>query len=391
MNRMKAEEKKETGADSTTLKKKREGRARSLSSFARGLMEECKRLGLNVEAERAVVAVSGGADSTALLLALDELVKAGHVTLDVMVAHLDHGLRGEAGAEDARWVAELAAAHGFKSLIGCADVGARAALSVDNLEQAARRARYEFLVGAASKFKARFVLAAHTMDDQAETVLLRLMRGSGAEGLGGIETVRALDQESGALLVRPLLGWARRAQTEEYCMERGVVARIDSMNVDERFARVRVRRSLLPLMTSFNGRVVEALARTASLLRDDDAALCSFAERLLEEASAGATGEDESEADERAAFDASGSSALRVDVLREAPRGLLRRALRLWIARGRGDTRRLELVHLRGVEALLEGERGGRSALLPGGAKVYRKRGWIHLLTKRVEKGAAPV
>jgi hypothetical protein len=126
-------------------------------------------------------------------------------------------------------------------------------------------------------------------------------------------------------------------------------------------------------------------------LRDDDAALCTFAERLLEEASAGAAGEDEREADERGALSASGSSALRVDVLREAPRGLLRRALRLWIARGRGDTRRLELVHLRGVEALLEGERGGRSALLPGGAKVYRKRGWIHLLTKRVEKGAAPV
>jgi tRNA(Ile)-lysidine synthase len=396
MNAMKAAEKKEAGSNSKTLMKKRGGGARSLSSFARGLLDEWKRLGLTITSERVVVAVSGGADSTALLLALEELITSSHFTLEVIVAHLDHSLREEAGADDARWVAELAQEHSFKSLIGCADVGERAALSLDNLEQAARRARYEFLAGAASKFDARFVLTAHTMDDQAETVLLRLMRGSGAEGLGGMETVRALDQESGALLVRPLLGWARRAQTEEYCRERRVVTRVDPMNADEKFARVRVRRSLLPLMMSFNGRVVEALARTASLLRDDDAALCLFAERLLEEASAcGASGEDDREEDERSAVHtsthASDSSALRVDVLRDAPRGLRRRALRVWLARGRGDTRRLELVHLRAVETLLEGERGGRSALLPGGARVYRKRGWIHLLTKRVEKGAAPV
>jgi tRNA(Ile)-lysidine synthase len=375
--------------------------------FARRLMAEWKRVGLRVAASgRVVVAVSGGADSTALLLALDELVRAELFTQEVMVAHLDHGLRGEAGAADARWVAELAARLNFKAETGSANVGERAALSVDNLEQAARRARYEFLAGAASKFEARLVLTAHTMDDQAETVLLRLMRGSGAEGLGGIETVRALDQKSEVLLVRPLLRWARRAMTEEYCRERGVEARVDAMNVDERFARVRVRRALLPLMLSFNGRVVEALSRTAELLRDDARALGLFAEKLLEEASAfesqgdvkerdkaGLSGlvRDERGADALELKRASDSSPLRVDVLRDAPRGLRRRALRVWIARGRGDTRRLELVHLLGVEALLEGSRGGRVALLPGGARVRRKRGWLYLETKRVEKGAAPV
>src|SRR5207302_519582 len=109
------------------------------------------------------------------------------------------------------------------------------------------------------------VLTGHTLDDQAETVLMRLLRGSGAEGLGGIEAQRALVEGDEVLLARPLVGWARRVQTVEYCRERHVEFRVDEMNVDERFARVRVRQELLPLMESFNPRVVEALARTAEL------------------------------------------------------------------------------------------------------------------------------
>lgn len=392
---------------SRSLQKKREDGGRSLSGFARHLLEEWKRLRLPLGgALRVLVAVSGGADSTALLLALEELVREGRLTLEFIVAHLDHGLRGEAGAADARWVAELADRLCFKALVGYADVRERAALSRDNLEQAARRARYEFLAGAASESQARFVLTAHTMDDQAETMLLRLMRGSGAEGLSGIGKVRALAPDSEVLLVRPLLGWARRALTQEYCRARGIEVRVDSMNEDERYARVRVRRQLLPLMLSFNGRVVEALSRTAELLREDAFALGVFAERLLEEASAGASVEDVREPEGASPSGASTGEAghepwggerasvfppLRVDVLKSAPKGQRRRALRAWLARGRGDTRRLELVHLLAVEALLEGERGGRFALLPGGARVYRKRGWLYLLTKKVEKGAAPV
>lgn len=363
----------------------------SVSDFARSLWREWERLGLPFAGEGLVVAVSGGADSTALMLALAELVKCGKFACEVRVAHLDHALRGEAGAADARWVAELAATHGFEASLGRADVSERARSGADNLEQAARRARYEFLAGVAAEWGARFVLTAHTMDDQAETVLLRLLRGSGAEGLGGIEPVRALDQKSEVMLVRPLLSWARRSVTEEYCARQGVVQRVDEMNTDERFARVRVRRVLLPLMASFNGRVVEALSRTAELLRDDDAALSLFAETLLEEAGAGAVGALSTGSGAPDSSLTSDSAPLRVDVLRDAPKGLRRRALRLWLARGRGDTRRLELVHLRAVESLLEGERGGRVALLPGGATVYRKRGWLYLDAKRVEKGAGPV
>jgi tRNA(Ile)-lysidine synthase len=346
--------------------------------FAQRLYAEWKRLELPAKDERIVVAVSGGADSMALLLALDELLRTGRLALAVTVAHLDHGLRAEAGESDAQWVEAVAARLGYEAALGHAAVKMRAAESGDNLEQAARRARYEFLARVAWERKARLVLAAHTMDDQAETVLMRLLRGSGAEGLSGIEAVRKLFEDKDVLLVRPLLHWARRAETEAYCLERGVEARVDALNADERFARVRVRKTLLPLMQTFNGRVVEALARTAQLLREDASALEMAATELLNAASVDAVA-------------AQAVSPLRVDVLRCAPLALRRRALRLWIARGRGDLRRMEMTHLVAVERLLKGERGGRRIELPGGSVVSRKRGLIYFDVKRVEKGDAAV
>ncbi|HKR00295.1 MAG TPA: tRNA lysidine(34) synthetase TilS [Pyrinomonadaceae bacterium] len=343
--------------------------------FAQRLLAEWKRLALPMVGERVVVAVSGGADSTALLLALDELGQTSRLTLKLTVAHLDHSLRGRAGGADARWVAELAARLGCEIELGKAPVKRRAVETGDNLEQAARRARYCFLAGVADKTGARVVLTAHTLDDQAETVLMRLLRGSGAEGLGGMEPVRALDSQSGVVLARPLLRWARRAETESYCLEREVSFRRDEMNEDERFARVRVRRRLLPLMESFNPRAAESLARTAELLREDAAFLTTAAEELLK--TAGEAGEG--------ATDGSGvatGETLDVNVLARAAAAVRRRALRLWISSGRGDLRRLELVHLLGVEKLLEGERGNRRAELPGGSFVERRRGRLRLHVK---------
>jgi tRNA(Ile)-lysidine synthase len=350
------------------------GRAQKrLSGFAGALLKEWKRLGLHVTDERVVVAVSGGADSVALVLALGELMKGGQLGVEVMVAHLDHGLRGEAGRKDARWVEALADSLEFEVVVGAVAVKERAARTGDNLEQAARRARYEFLAEVAATCESRVVVTGHTMDDQAETVLLRLLRGSGAEGLSGMEAVRVLDAASGILLARPLLGWARRAATEKYCRERDVEFRVDEMNEDESFARVRVRRQLLPLMETFNPRVVESLSRAGELLREDAAALKLAAAELLKLAR-------EEEQVVRSEGEASVAGSLSVDILNGAPAAVRRRALRLWIAEGRGDLRRLELVHLLGVEKLLAGERGGRRAELPGGSFVERRRGRLRFL-----------
>jgi tRNA(Ile)-lysidine synthase len=337
-----------------------------LSRFAQSLWREWKRLDLPLKNASLVVAVSGGADSTALLLALDELIQKKKLKSDLRVAHLDHGLREGASKEDARWVKALAKKLGYRATIGKAEVRKQASKTRDNLEQAARRARYEFLARTAKKKGAGFVLTAHTMDDQAETMLLNLVRGSGTDGLGGIEPLRRLNGEGKAQLARPLLTWARRADTEQYCRARGVEFLTDPMNVDEQFARVRVRQKLLPLMQTFNSRIVEALSRTADLLREDKAALNSAAERLLELA-----------CEDAATNSYSSSARLRVDLLAIVPVAVRRRALRQWIAQGRGDLRRIELVHVLAVEGLLSGNRGGRTIELPGGAKVSRRRGWL--------------
>jgi tRNA(Ile)-lysidine synthase len=202
------------------------------------------------------------------------------------------------------------------------------------------------------------------MDDQAETVLLRLMRGSGADGLCGIRPIRTLEAKGRVLLIRPLLSWAKRLRTEDYCRERRVQYRVDEMNEDETFARVRVRKQLLPLLQrAFNPRAIEALARTAELLSEDSATLNAAAAALLAEATVHTPDNEQ-------------PPPLRASILGPAPSALRRRALRQWIAAARGDLRRLEMTHLLAVESLLESERGGRTIELPGGATVTRKR-WL--------------
>ncbi|MER3429314.1 MAG: tRNA lysidine(34) synthetase TilS [Pyrinomonas sp.] len=334
------------------------------SEFARKLWRELRRLGL--DAGRSVIAVSGGSDSVALLLALDELIKTVGLRIEPVVAHLDHALR-PTSAEERSAVAELASTLGYECETARIEVERLAGEKGGNLEQAARRARYEFLAETARRYHARAVLVAHTMDDQAETFLLRLIRGSGAEGLSGMARVRQLGPE--VLLVRPLLSWARKSATESYCRARGVAFFSDPSNRDERYARARVRHQLIPLLETFNPRVVETLARTADLLREDNEVLAAEATNLLA----------------RATASGDGASPLNVATLAAAPTALRRRALRLWIKRQRGDLRRIESVHIAAVDLLLEGERGGRVVELPGASIVERRRGLLFFRRKSAD------
>ena len=369
-----------------------------LSAFALNLLEEWRRLELPLAEAGVVVAVSGGADSTALLLGLDELIKTAKLRVELTIAHLDHGLRNESQA-DSEWVAQLAEELGYEIVVSRAKITGRANAKrkpeapttrskakptkakpnapPENLEQAARKARYAFLQKTAEKKHSHLVLTAHTLDDQAETILMRLLRGSAAEGLSGTPAVRELERGSPVKLVRPLLSWARRSDTEAYCRQHQIDFRVDEMNDDEAFSRVRVRKQLLPLMKSFNNRVVEALSRTAALLNEDAVALADEAVRLLHLAS------DLSERNSE-----TGAPALSVTVLRQAPSAVRRRALREWILRARGDLKRVEMVHLIGIEKLLEGERGGRVAELPDGMQVTRRRGLLELSQKKKLKKA---
>lgn len=332
-----------------------------VSQFSRLLFIEWRKLRLPAANDTVVVGVSGGADSTALLLALNELRSASKLSTNICVAHLDHKLRPTSG-KDARWVSALAAKLGYECVIGRSKVAEIARANHDNLEQAARQARYAFLERTAKRKSAKYVLTAHTMDDQAETVLMRLMRGSAGAGLGGMDAMRPLANGS-IHLVRPLL-WARRRDTESYCRFRKAEYLVDETNSDPALSRVRVRQQLLPLMQSFNNRIVEALSRTAAQLREDRAVLFSGADELLQRAS-GSGGDEEGETK---------APPLNVKLLANEPPALRRRALRQWLSEARGSTRRLEMVHLLAVEKLLEGDTGGRTVELPGGGRVKRSK-----------------
>ena len=331
-----------------------------LSKFARSVRVAWKELNLPANDATVVVGVSGGADSTALLLALDELIKNDKLNVKLVVAHLDHGLRKDSSS-DARWVTKLAKELGHVVVVGKAQLKTAAGKRAANLEQAARSKRYDFLLRTANRSKSNVVLTAHTLDDQAETVLLRLLRGSAAEGLSGALAVRPIKDGSAVKLARPLVSWCRRSDTEDYCTMLSIVFRVDEMNDDEAFSRVKIRKQLLPLMESFNNRIVEALSRTASLLNEDATVLSEQAAELLKLATDVQPNNIETKL-----------TSLNVKVLLQAPAALRRRALRQWLADGRGNLKRLEMSHLLAVEKLLNG-RGGSIVELPGSFRVTRK------------------
>ena len=219
-----------------------------------------------------VVALSGGADSLALAAATAfEAPKAGVTAVAVIV---DHGL--QEGSMDAAAAASITAQRlGLEARVVRVDVGA-----AGGPEAAARTARYGALRAAAQDLAAAAVLTGHTLDDQAETVLLGLARGSGARSLQGMATASDLD---GVLLLRPLLE-VRRATTAAACSAEGLEPWTDPQNSDARFARVRVRDAVLPLLESELGPgIAEALARTAAQLREDSDAFDEMIDETIED------------------------------------------------------------------------------------------------------------
>lgn len=224
-----------------------------------------------------LVAVSGGADSVALLRALWALRGSGPGR--VVAAHLNHGLRGEQSDADEAFVRELCGRLGVGCEVGRTEVARLAKQQGDGLEAAGRVARYRFLAEAAGRIGARFVATAHTADDQAETILHRIVRGTGLRGLSGIRRVRPLGP---AVLIRPLLQF-RRAELRAYLHELKQPYRDDVSNADLRLTRNRIRHELLPrLAADFNPRVVEALLRLGGLASEAREVLAGLAEKLCE-------------------------------------------------------------------------------------------------------------
>ncbi len=215
--------------------------------------------------QRLAVAVSGGADSVALLRRLIEEHHALGIVLSV--AHVHHGIRGAAADEDEEFVGSLAAAHGLPFHIHHADAPAAAVTLHETLEEAARNLRYAFFRELITGGSVDAVATAHTLDDQAETVLFKLLRGAWTEGLSGIHPV--LPVESGGIL-RPFLE-NNRSTIEAWLLGLQQPWREDASNQDMAHTRNRIRWELLPLLRTFNPQIAAQLARLASISADEEA------------------------------------------------------------------------------------------------------------------------
>ncbi len=226
--------------------------------------------------DRVCVAISGGADSTALLLALHE-VNSEKTPLGIVVsaAHVHHGLRGADADADEAFVRELCGRLGVPLTVFRVDTAARQAAEGEGLEEAARELRYEALRGLMAAGAVDVVTTAHTLDDQAETVMMKLLRGAWTEGLGGIspEMQGIGNREQGVgktRIVRPLLG-VRRLDVEVFLKSREQAWREDASNRDVSLTRNKVRHELMPVLRGFNPGVDESLARMAEIARDEEA------------------------------------------------------------------------------------------------------------------------
>jgi tRNA(Ile)-lysidine synthase len=298
-----------------------------------------------------VAALSGGPDSVALLDALLRVARKAGMT--VVAAHLDHALRTDARV-DARFCEELCdrlkvrlrSGRSWPNLKSVRDGG---------LEEAARLVRYSFLRRVAREEHASAIVLGHTLDDQAETVLMRLVRGSGALGLSAM---RMWDGE----LLRPLLD-TRREAILAHLSARQLPYRIDATNTDTAFLRNRVRHELLPLLKEkFNPNITEALGRTARTLSEEHSALREVAAQLLDRAAASSV--------EGAAFE--------LAILKAAPEGLGKTALREALRRF-GGLRSVSFVHIENLWDLLNKGRGGSSLPLPGSRTATVTRGRLVL------------
>jgi len=241
-----------------------------MTSLAARVLASIRRRRLCDRHARIVAAVSGGADSVALAHLLAELSHAAALSV-VGVAHLDHALRGDEAVRDREFCRTLAANLGLPFDVEQIDVAGEAAASGESVEQAARRVRYAFLERARARLGADLVAVAHTRDDQAETVLLRLLRGAGTRGLGAIRPARER-------IIRPLIDF-RRIEIVRYLEDRRYAWVEDSTNADTQLLRNWVRRELLPSIAARTGDgVFDVLARTADAAVEDEAFLVATAE-----------------------------------------------------------------------------------------------------------------
>jgi len=313
--------------------------------------------------ERVVVGVSGGPDSVSLLHILDAM--RDRLPLHLAVAHLNHGLRGEASDRDESFVRNLAGKMG--ALFFCERTDARVLADAQgrSLEEAGRVARYEFFHRVADLHGFEKIALGHHADDNAETVLMYLLRGSGMLGLTGISPV------CGSRIVRPLIR-LRRKEILRYLSENGLNFVFDASNEDVGFLRNRIRCQLIPLLQNqYNPKIIDALNRLSNLACAEEAWLDSVTTPLL----LTATVREEIRRME-----------LCIRTLRRHPVGALRRILRQAVERVKGNLRRISLVHVDAAVKIVYGNNERARLDLPDRIQIQRNQGRLIILKEEAHR-----
>jgi len=300
------------------------------------------RVGMVRSSDRVLIGLSGGADSVTLAHALTEL--RARLEIDIELAHLHHGLRPEADDDEA-FCRGLSEQLGLPFTSERVDVESLAARSKRSLEEQGRVSRYRFLAELAARRDCTRIAVAHTMNDQAETFLMRALRGSGARGLGSMRPVTAER-------IRPLIE-LRRDEILAFLSEHELGYRDDPSNRDLRFTRNRLRHDILPRLGKLNPQLIETLARNAEILRDEDDFMDQAARRAFDELASGNP--------KRGA-----TVTLSVEALGALEVAIKRRVVRRAVEVLRGHTRNLSQRHVENVLSLLDNGKSGREIHLPG-------------------------
>ncbi|MCJ7426070.1 MAG: tRNA lysidine(34) synthetase TilS [Dehalococcoidales bacterium] len=300
------------------------------------------------DGEKLVVAVSGGADSVCLIHILANLQE--ELKLKLHIAHLNHQLRGAESEADASYVADLARQLAIPATMEKRDVKGYQARERLSLEEAAREVRYSFLAQVAGAIGAERVAVGHTRDDQIETILMHLIRGSGTRGLRGLQPATLWQSGVDSLtIIRPLLEISHQ-ETENYCHQHRLTPRLDASNLSLSPLRNRIRQQLLPLLESYNPGVTEALLRTGRIAGDDIDFLDEQVTRLWDEV---ARQEKKSIILDKKGFD-------------QLPPTLKRYLLRALVERLLGSAKDIEMRHVEEMMSLAT-KAAGKRLSLPGG------------------------
>lgn len=313
-----------------------------MDKFLSKVRETIRTYRMLAPGEPVLAALSGGADSVALVLALQAL---GY---PVRACHLNHGLRGAEADRDEAFCRDFCQARGVPLTTRRVDAAAYARESGESIEAAARRLRYGFFAETACGDK---TATAHNANDNLETMLFHLARGTGPKGLAGIPPARAG-------IVRPLIA-CTRAEIEAFLRAQGQAFVTDSTNLSADYTRNRIRHGVVPALLEVNARAAENAGALSARLRQDEAYLEEQARALLERAS--------------------GPDGVRAAALRDAPPALRTRALRLLCARSGMPLRDLSARHIAALEALLESESPSAHADLPAGFAAQREYALLRL------------